>query len=119
MIFDVIENEMLRRLVMASESIASLPAADMEAMVKRIAALPVDGQMALMQTLQQEQEAIAAAKAAKGITPEMEAKLLEENVKQLTGVKREFEKAVRTEQEHEDAINSDKAADDLLQQMNS
>jgi len=97
--FDLIKNGQLRLLVVASESINSLPEADAQSMVEHIAQLPKEGEDAMIKALANEQEQIAAAKRAKGITPEMERQQVEKNMQRLFAIKKDFERTVRKENE--------------------
>ncbi len=112
--YSIIQNEHLRQLVILSESIHSLPADQLEVMIQRIAALPEEGQLALIKTLEDEQQKIKAAKLAKGITPEMELKQMEENSLKVTAIKYEFETGVRKENEKIDAKQSEEEAEKLI-----
>lgn len=115
--YDPIKNERLRALVMASESIHSLPEENVRQMITQIAALDDDGQAALIATLEDEQKQIAAAKRAKGITPEMELAQISENMTKVAAIKHDFEMAVLKENEKEDTIKSERAAEDLLKNI--
>jgi hypothetical protein len=112
--YDPIGNERLRALVMASESIHSLPEEDIQKMVTQIAALDDNGQEAMIKTLEDEQKQIAAAKRAKGITPEMELAAINENMAKVAAIKRDFEMSVLKENEREETQQSEKAAEDIL-----
>lgn len=117
--YDSIKNENLRMLVMSSESIHSLPEEQSQAMINQIAALDDNGQAALTATLEDEQKQIAAAKRAKGITPEMEMAQISENMAKVSAIKRDFEMAVLKENEREETVQSEAAAEDILKKIDS
>jgi len=115
--YNPIQNESLRTLVMLSESIHSLPEDAVQNMVAQIANLDVDGQKALIATLEDEQKQIAAAKAAKGITPEMEMKQIKENSAKIAAIKRDFEMTVARERQGEEAAAAGAQAENLLRDI--
>jgi hypothetical protein len=116
--YDPITNERLRRLVMASESIHSLPEENVRQMVMQIANLDSSGESALIQTLEDEQRQIAAAKRAKGLTPEMELARINENMAKMSKIKHDFEMSVLKENDREETQKSAQAADELLKNIN-
>jgi len=115
--YDPIRNERLRTLVMASESIHSLPEQDVQKMVAQISTLDESGQAALTATLEDEQRQIAAAKRARGITPEMELAQINDNMAKVSSIKHDFEMAVLKENEREESQKSEQAAEDLLKNI--
>jgi len=115
--YDLIQNEQLRILVMASESIHSLPEDEEQSMIERIAALDENSQAAMIKTLEDEQRQIAAAKRAKGITPEMELAQISESMSKVAAIKHDFEMAVLKENEREESQKSEQAAEDILKDI--
>lgn len=115
--YQPIRSERLRTLVMASESIQSLPDEQVQMMITQIAALDDNGQSAMIATLEDEQRQIAAAKRARGITPEMELAQINENMAKVSAIKHDFEMSVLKENEREEVAQSDKAAEDLLKNI--
>lgn len=97
--FDLIKNMELRLLVTASESINSLPTRDVEVMVSRIAALPVEGQLEMIDALRDEREQVRAAKLARGITPEVEAQQIKNSAALLAAETRGFDMEVNKARE--------------------
>lgn len=114
-----IYNEKLRELVKASESIHSLTENDAQDMVNHIAALPQDGQAEMIRALESEQKAIQEAKVAKGITPEVEMRRLDEAIAQVGTIKRDFESSVRKYNEELERKHEDQAAEDLLEEIDN
>jgi hypothetical protein len=112
-----IQNERLRMLVMASESIHSLADADVQEMVAQISDLNDDGEAAMIATLEDEQRQIAAAKRARGITPEMELATINDNMAKVAKIKHDFEMAVLRENEREESEKSNAAAESLLKNI--
>jgi hypothetical protein len=112
-----IPNERLRMLVMASESIHSLPDEDIQRMVAQISNLNKDGEDAMINTLEDEQRQIAATKRARGITPEMELAQINENMAKVAAIKHDFEMAVLRENEREESEKSNAAAEDILKDI--
>jgi hypothetical protein len=112
-----IRNERLRMLVMASESIHSLGDEDVQRMVSQISNLNDDGEAAMISTLEDEQRQIAAAKRARGITPEMELAQINDNMAKVSAIKHDFEMAVLRENEREETEKSSSAADDILKSI--
>ena len=112
-----IQNERLRMLVMASESIHSLEEKNIQKMVAQIAALPLEGQIAMISALEDEQKQIAAAQRAQGITPEMEITRIEKSTAQVRIIKRNFEIVVRVENEKVEIVRSQQEADNLLREI--
>lgn len=102
---------------MASESIHSLPEDDAQAMIDQIAALPDEGQTAMAAALEDEQRMIEEAKKAKGISPEQEIREIEENMAKVSEIKRDFESSVRRINEKKEKDESDKAAEELLKEI--
>ena len=115
--YDNIKNEKLRQLVTLSESIHSQPEEVAQAMIDQIAALPEEGQTAMITAMEDEQKAIQEAKAAKGITPEQEIRDIEENMAKVSTIKRDFESSVRKINEEKEREESDKEAEDLLKKL--
>jgi hypothetical protein len=115
--FYPIKDEHLRQLVMLSESINTLPEDDIQKMVTQIAALEGDAQKAMTATLEDEQRQIAAAKRAKGITPEMELEQIKENSTKLASIKRDFDMTVARENQNLESVASAAAAEDLLRDI--
>ncbi|MFC1748045.1 hypothetical protein ACFL2V_04490 [Pseudomonadota bacterium] len=113
-----INNEKLRELVKVSESIHSLDENDAQDMINQIAALPEEGQVEMLKALENEQKAIAAAKAAKSITPEQEIAELDANIAKVGSIKREFESSVRRHTEDKDREQEGQEAEDLLKGLN-
>lgn len=111
-----IQNEYLRMLVMASESIHSLAEDDLQKTIGQIAELDEEAQQAMISTLEDEQRAIAAAKRAKGITPKMEIAHLNRDIVALETIRHEFENAVLQEKERE-AEQQHGPADDILKNI--
>jgi len=109
-----IQNERLRMLVMASESIHSLPDEEVQKMVAQISNLNADGEAAMIATLEDEQRQIAAAKRARGITPEMELAAIKDNMAKVAAIKHEFEMAILRENEREETEKSNAAAENIL-----
>jgi len=112
-----IQNERLRMLVMASESIHSLPEEDVQRMVSQISNLNEDGEAAMVATLEDEQRQIAAAKRARGITPEMELATINDNMAKVAAIKHDFEMAVLRENDREEREKSTAAAEDILRDI--
>ena len=111
-----IQNEYLRMLVMASESIHSLAEDDLQKTIAQIAELDEASQRAMIATLEDEQRAIAAAKRAKGITPKMEMAGLNRDIVALETIRHEFENAVLQEKERE-ANEEHGSAEDILKNI--
>lgn len=111
--FDLIKNMELRLLVTASESINSLSAQDIEVMVSRIAALPVEGQLEMIDALRDEREQARAAKLARGITPEMEAQQIKNSTALLAAETRGFDMEVNKAREAA-ARNEEGAPENIL-----
>jgi hypothetical protein len=109
-----IQDERLRMLVMASESIHSLSEDDIQKVINQIAGLEEDGQEALTTTLEDEQRQIAAAKRAKGISPEMELAQINESMTRLTTLEHEFETAVARENERAEREESGREAEEII-----
>lgn len=97
--YDLIKNMELRLLVTASESINSLPAPNIEVMVSRIAALPVEGQLEMIDALRDEREQVRAAKLARGLTPEVEAQQIKNSAALLAAETRGFDMEVNKARE--------------------
>jgi len=114
-----IENERLRMLVMASESIHSMAEDDVQKMVAQIAVLDEDGQAAMVETLEDEQRQIAAAKRAKGITPEMELAQINKDTAKLSAIEHEFEMAAAKENERSDREESQKKAEEIIKDVSA
>jgi len=115
--FSGIKNEKLRQLVSASESIKSLPEEQGQAMVDKMAALPESSVGPMVKVFEEEAKKIAAAKLAKGITPEIEQKKLEEKIVAVHKIKKDFECGVRVEEERVDQEAVLVAADELLKKL--
>ena len=109
-----IPDEQLRMLVMASESLHSLAEDDLQRTINQIAELPGDGQEAMIETLENEQRQIAAAKRAKGITPEMELAQINSSMAKLTVIEHEFEMALAKENSRAEREESDKQAEEII-----
>ncbi len=112
-----IQNEKLRYLVMASESIHSLEEGNIQKMIFQIANLPVEGQDAMVAALEDEQKQIVAAKRAKGITAVQEIKTIEKKTAEVRMVKRNFEIVVRVENEKVEVAKTQREAEDLLKEI--
>jgi hypothetical protein len=112
-----IKNDRLRELTMLSESINTLPEDDVQKVVEQIAALDTDAQNAMIATLEDEQKQIAAAKLAKGITPDVELAQIKENSVRLASVKRDFDMTVARENQNQEAIAAAAEADNLLSEI--
>ena len=112
-----IQNEKLRYLVMASESIHSLEEGNIQKMIFQIANLPVEGQDAMVAALEDEQRQIVATKRAKGITPAQEFKVIEKKTAEVRMVKRNFEIVVRVENEKVEVAKTQREAEDLLKEI--
>lgn len=112
-----IQNEQLRMLVMASESIRSQREDDVQKMISQIAALNEDGQVAMISTLEDEQRQIMVAREAKGITQDMSARVIKENTAKVYGIKRDFEMSVQKENERTSAEESSLAAENILKKL--
>lgn len=97
--FDLIKNMELRLLVTASESINSLPSKDVQVMVSRIAALPVEGQLEMIDALRDEREQVMSAKLARGLTPEVEAQQIKNSAALLAAETRGFDMEVNQARE--------------------
>jgi len=108
-----IQNEKLRTLVITSESIHSLADDDVQKMVSQISNLTDEGQMAMIQALEDEQKQIMLAKAAQGITPQMEMRQLQADSMKLTGIKHDFEMAVVKENQKMEQADANNAEDIL------
>lgn len=115
--YDLITNETLRRLIIASESIQSLAEAEIQKMVERIGALPETGQQQIIASLEKEQEQISKVKLAMGITPEVEVAELEEKIQKVNLIKKTLENTVRHEQEQAADTESEKAAENVLKTL--
>lgn len=113
-----IQNEQLRNLVMISESIHSLPDDDVQKMVMQISNLTDDGQTAMILALQDEQKQITAAKAASGITPQMEMARLQTESAKISGIKHDFEMAVVKVNKKLEQAEADEAAENILREIN-
>lgn len=112
--YDIIKNPELRLLVAASESIHSLDETEIQQWVERIAVLPPEGEMQMLTALRDEQKQISEAKLAKGITPEMDLAQTQENLKQVTAIKKDFDMVVLKENERVSKQESEIAATNLL-----
>ncbi len=115
--YDLIKNTELRLLVTASESIRSLKEQEIQQWVERIAALPPEGERAMLVALRDEQEQIRKAKLAKGITPEMERAEREKKMEKVYAIKKDFEKVVRIENEKTANNESSAEAESLLKKL--
>lgn len=115
--YDLIKNEKLRRLVIASESMQSLPEPEIQKMVERMAALPEAGQQQIIASLEKEQEQISKVKLAMGITPEVEVAELEEKIQKVNLIKKTLENTIRHEQEQAANNESEEAAEDVLKTL--
>lgn len=102
---------------MLSESIHSLPEDAVQTMIAQIASLDAGGQRAMIATLEDEQRQIAAAKAAKGITPDMEIERIKENAAQMSSIRRDFDMTVARERQREEALAAGAEAENLLRDM--
>jgi len=102
---------------MLSESIHSMTDREVQSMVEQIATLDEEGQKAMITTLEDEQRQIAAEKAKRGITPAMEMRAIEENTAKLHLIKHDFETTVRKENERTQILESEKAADNILREL--
>lgn len=103
-------------LVMASESIRSQREDDIQKMVSAIAALNEDGQVAMIATLEDEQNQIMAAREAQGIAKEA-TRAMKENTAKVYGIKRDFEMSVQKESERTSTEESSRAAEDILKKL--
>lgn len=112
-----IQNEQLRMLVMMSESIHSMPVRDIQKMVAQISNLTEDGQMAMITALEDEQKQIAAARLARGITPEVQMRALQSNTAKVNAIGRDLEMSVRKEDRRRQAAEAEKAAEDILREI--
>lgn len=115
--YDSIKNSRLKALVMASESIHSLPEAALAQMIARIAAMPEVGQVQLIAALEDEQKQIQAAKLAKGITPEVEMQNLKEGTSKLIQVERKFDGDVRKYREDKAQAQDEAQAENLIKSI--
>lgn len=115
--YSKIQNEKLRSLVVLSESIHSQPESEIQAMVDRIASLPLEGQDAMIAALEEEQKQIQMTKQAKGITPEMEMQHIEGKNLKLSSIKHEFDKAVLETKEQTDQDTASAEADSLISNL--
>lgn len=114
-----IQNEHLRKLVMLSESIHSMLDNEVQEMVSQISILDESGQNAMISTLEDEQRQIAQEKAKRGITPAMELRQIEENTAKLHSIKRDFETAVRKEDERTQVVQSEQEAENILRELDT
>jgi len=114
-----IQNEKLRQLVLLSESINSLPEEQLQVTVTRIGGLAGPDQEAMIKVLEDEQRLIEAKKRARGLTPEMELAEIKERRSKVVAIKRDFESAVNRENERVDTVESDKAAEDALKDLDN
>jgi hypothetical protein len=114
-----IPNERLRMLVMASESIHSMREDDVQKMITQIAALDEDSQDAMIETLEDEQRQIAAAKRARGITPEMELAQINKDMAKLSAIEHEFEMAIAKESARADREESEKKAEEIIKDVSA
>jgi|GEM_PF-6461744 len=112
--YNLIQNTELRLLVTASESIHTLEEAQIQNWVERIAKLPPDGEKQMILALRDEQLMIRKSKAARGITPEKELAQIQEKLEKVHEIKRNFETAVRVEEESVDQAKVEANADNIL-----
>jgi len=89
--------------VISSESIHSLADDDVQAMVSQISNLTVEGQMAMISALEDEQKQITQVKLRQVQSDSMS----------LTGIKHDFEMAVVRENRKMEKADSDEAEDIL------
>lgn len=115
--YSLITNEKLRQLVIRSESVNSLPEDKVRALVNKMALLTEPSITAMIAVFEKEQLKIQNAKLAKGITPEIEQKRLDEKISALAGIKREFETGVKVETERTDQETTLMAAEELLKDL--
>lgn len=115
--YDPIKNNELRDLVAASESIRSMKENEIQQWVENIAALPAEAQEEMVKVLREEQEQIRKEKQAKGITPETEQAELEQKMRKIYAIKKNFEAVVRKEHEKNESAQADTAAETLLKKL--
>lgn len=115
--YNLIKNTELRLLVTASESINSQTEEQIRAMVGKIAVLAPEGQQKMIAALKDEQAQIQKSKLARGITPEVEQAHLQQNMKKIYKIKKDFETVARVEDEKIETAKSDADADAILQQL--
>lgn len=112
-----IPDDDLRMLVMASESLHSLAEDDVQKTIDQIAELNDDGREALIETLEDEQRQIAAAKRERGITPEMELAHINKKMAKLAAIEHEFEMAVAKANAQAESAESDKKAEEIIKDV--
>lgn len=117
--YNPIKHERLRQLVILSESLNSLPEDQLQATVTRIGGLAGPDLEAMVKVLEDEQRLIEANKRARGLTPEMELAEIEERRSKVVAIKRDFESAVNRENERVDTVESSKAAEDALKDLDN
>ncbi len=114
--YDIIQNQELRLLVTASESINSLPSDEIQVMVGKISLLPEDGQKEMIAALQDERMQAQAAMSARGITPEMEMEKVKASTSALAAASRGFYAEVNQAKE-ESAQKAEGPAENILQSL--
>lgn len=114
--YDIIQNSELRLLVMASESMNSLPEDRRQVMVGKIAALPEEGQQEFLVALRNERMQIDNARAQKGVTTLMEMEMIKKSSAELAASSRGFEMEVNAARESA-VVQQEGPAENILQSI--
>lgn len=114
-----IQNERLRFLIMASESIHALEEQQLQKMILQIAMLPPEGQEAMMAALEDEQRQIISAQEAKGISKQQQLVSIQKKTEQVRIIRRNFEIFVRVEEEKVEVGRVEREADNLLRELDT
>lgn len=109
--YSIIKNKKLRKLVESSDSMQSLPKAELEDMVIRISEMPKEGQAELIEVLEKEKVEVA------GELSDEDRKRIIENIDKLKIIKKKLEVDIRKEREHEERGKTGKAAEKLLTEL--
>lgn len=109
-----IQNEQLRKLVMISQSIASLSENDQIIMINQIVELDSEGQQELVKTLLEEQKTIARSQA---VLAEQRVAHVDKNIALVLQIKQKFDTDVRKINEKEEVAQEEKSAENLLKQL--
>ena len=114
-----IQNERLRLLVIASESIHSLDEKQLQKVILQIAMLPPEGQEAMISALEDEQKQIIAAQAARGISKADQLITIHKKTEQVRIIRRNYEIFVRVEEEKVEVGRVEREADNLLRDLDT
>lgn len=114
-----IQDEFLRKLVMGSESINSLPEKTVQTIIDGIASLEPTKQQEVIKLLESERERIATIKLSKGITTEKEIEEIEKNSRELTAIKHEYDNSIRQYRENKARTEDDETATEILKLLDT